>query len=181
VSHNTESASEKRRHFRVELKARVSVGPFDTPLDEDPVFALRTSHADVVESMLRIRPEAQPILADAIDNWVSYMGALLEVVGELAERQQVAERSVSLSEGGIGFFGTPPCTMGEQVPLIIRCTEDPSQRPIQVDGRLVRMDRQEDGEYLGFIFVEPPREVRRQLVELVFRIQRRQLRQRGTP
>jgi hypothetical protein len=181
VSHNKESASEKRRHFRVELKARVSIGPFDTPLDEDPVFALRTRHADVVESMLRVRPEAQPILADTIDHCVSYLGALLDVVGELAERQQVAERSVSLSEGGIGFFGTPPCTMGEEVPLIIRCSEDPSQRPIQVGGRLVRLERQEDGEYLGFTFVEPPREVRRQLVELVFRIQRRQLRQKGTP
>jgi hypothetical protein len=43
------------------------------------------------------------------------------------------------------------------------------------------MERQEDGEYLGFIFVDPPREVRRQLVELVFRIQRRQLRQRSIP
>ncbi len=180
MSQTTQSASEKRRHFRVDLKARISVGPFDTPLDEDPVFALRNRHADVVESMLRIRPEAQPILTEAIDQTVAYMGALLDVVGALAERQQVAERSVSLSEGGIGFFGTPPCASGEQVPLIIRCTEDPSQRPIQVDARLVRTERLEDGEYLGFTFVEPPREVRRQLVELVFRIQRRQLRQRGS-
>jgi len=179
VSSNTESASEKRRHFRVSLKARVSVGPFDTPLDEDPLFALRTRHADMVESILRIRPEAQPVLTEALDSCVEYMGSLLEVVGQLAERQQVAERDVSLSEGGVGFYGQAPCEVGEQVPLIIRCTDDPSQRPVQVEGRLVRRQNLEDGQFLGFTFVDPPKSVKRQLVDLVFRIQRQQLRARS--
>lgn len=178
MSSNTESTSEKRRHFRVSLMARVSVGPFDTPLDEDPLFALRTRHADMVESVLRIRPDAQPVLAEALDHCVGYMGALLEVVGDLAERQKVAEREVSLSEGGVGFYGTAPCDVGEQVPLIIRCSEDPSQRPIQVEGRLVRSQQLVDGWFLGFAFVDPSKSVKRQLVELVFRIQRRQLRAR---
>ena len=179
MSSNTQSASEKRRHFRVTLKARVSIGPFDTPLDEDPLFAMRTRHADVVESILRIRPDAQPVLAEALDACVGYLGSLLEVVGQLAERQQAAERDVSLSEGGVGFYGQAPCEVGEQVPLIIRCTEDPSQRPIQVEGRLVRSQDLEDGPFLGFTFVDPSKSVKRQLVDLVFRIQRRQLRERS--
>ena len=180
------SDDERRKHFRVKLDAKVAIGPFRMRLEDDAGFAFRMRHADAVDSLLTVRHEAEPVLAVAVDRGVEYMVTLLDlVVGQLDGRTyedhevsvHLDNREISLSEGGIGTVGTPPCDVGGEVPLVLIAIDHPSRRPIAANVRLVRTTQVEDDTYLGFEFLDLGREARQHLIEMVFRTQRRLLRE----
>ena len=177
---------ERRRHFRVMVQARVAMGPFQTPVGDDPFFVLRERHADFVDSLLAVRREAEPVLIDAVDRSLDYFVQLLDLLaGQLATRPYedrelsvaLEDREISLSEGGVGMTGEPPCGIGEQVHVVLIASDSPAQRPLQVSLKLVRITDGGDRTSLGFEFVDLDRTVRRHLVDLVFRTQRRKIRQ----
>jgi len=178
--------NERRRHFRVKLEAKVAIGPFRTQPQDDPGFAMRVKHADAVDRLLAVRKEAEPVLADAVDAGIEYMLALLDLVvsdhdQRFYEKRELSlsfdDREISLSEGGIGLVGEPPCEVGAELPAVIIGMDLPSRRPLLTTLRLVRVQETAEVTYLGFEFVEPDRAVRRHLVDLVFRAQRRQIRE----
>lgn len=177
---------ERRKFYRVRLAVQMALGPSRLQLTDDPAFALRMRHADLVDAVLEMRKVAEPELIDSVDRGIDYLLALQDLVtGALdarpyEERQlslTLDQREISLSEGGIGYEGEAPCELGEELTAVIITTDQPSRRPIPVRVRLVRRQDMNDRTYLGFEFVEVPREVQGHLVDLVFREQRRQIRE----
>jgi hypothetical protein len=184
-SANSKAPEERRRHFRVMVQARVAVGPFSTPVQDDAFFALRERHADFVDSLLAVRREAEPVLVDAVDRSLDYFVHLLDLLaGQFDTRPYedrelsvaLEDREISLSEGGLGFDGEPPCGIGERLPVVLIASDHPAQRPLQVTLKLVRIQEAAERTILGFEFVDVDRSVRRHLVDLVFRAQRRKIR-----
>ena len=178
--------NERRRHFRVRLEAKVAIGPFRTRPEDDPGFALRVKHADAVDRLLLVRKEAEPVLVDAVDAGIDYMVALLDLVvadhdERFYENRELSlsfdDREISLSEGGIGLVGEPPCELGAELPVVIIVTDLPSRRPLSAVIRLVRVQETDEITYLGFEFVDLDRRVQQHMVDLVFRAQRRQIRE----
>ena len=177
---------ERRKYYRVRLAAQLALGPSRLELMDDPAFALRMRHADLVDSVLEMRKVAEPELVESVDRGIDYLLALQDLVtGSLdarpyEERQlslTLDQREISLSEGGIGFEGEPPCELGEALTAVVVTKDHPSRRPIPLRVRLVRRQDVGDRTFLGFEFVEVPRDVQRHLVDLVFREQRRQIRE----
>ena len=178
--------NERRKHFRVRLEARVAIGPFRTQPEDDPGFALRLKHADAVDRLLVVRAEAEPVLVDAVDAGIDYMVALLDLVvadhdERFYENRELSlsfdEREISLSEGGFGMVGEPPCEVGAELPVVLIITDHPSRRPLLSVIRLVRLQETDEVTYLGFEFVGLDRGMHKHLVDLVFRVQRRQIRE----
>jgi hypothetical protein len=180
------SDRERRKFYRVRLAAQLALGPSRMQLMDDPAFAVRLRHADLVDSVLEMRKVAEPELVDSVDRGIDYLLALQDLVtGSLDTRPYedrelsltLDQREISLSEGGLGFEGQPPCELGEELTAVLVTTDHPSRRPIPLRVRLVRRQDVGDRTYLGFEFAEVPGSVQRHLVDLVFREQRRQLRE----
>ena len=177
---------ERRRHFRVKMDVELAIGPGRMSLLDDPAFALRMKHADTVDSLLEVHKAAEPVLAEAVDRGIEYLLALQDLLASRLEKLAFEEkqvsmtldrREISLSEGGIGLTGEPFCDLGEERTAVIVARDHPSRRPIPARVRLVRIQVLGDRTYLGFEFVEMDPGVQRQLVEMLFRAQRKQIRE----
>jgi len=177
---------DRRKFFRVRMSAQMALGPRRLDLLEDPGFALRVKHADLVDSLLELRKEAENVLVDSVDKGVEYLLALQDLAAGSLDTRAFEERKlsvvldhreISLSEGGVGFEGVAPCELGEELTAVIIDMAHPSRRPIPVRVRLVRRQDIGDRSYLGFEFLDVPSDVQRHLVEMVFAEQRRQIRE----
>lgn len=178
--------SDRRKFFRVRMSTQMALGPIRMELLDDPGFAVRVKHADLVDSLLELRKVAEDVLVQSLDRGIEYLLALQDVAAGSLDTRPFEERKlsvildhreISLSEGGVGFVGEAPCELGEERTAVIINNGHPSRRPIPVRVRLVR--RQDIGErtYVGFEFVDVPQHVQRQLVDMVFSEQRRQIRE----
>ena len=180
------SVSERRQHFRVNVKAKISMGEWAEAATDDTSYQLRLKHAELVDSLLRLKRDAAPGQLDTIERGVAYMRLLHEfVLAELDARLFVdrevslgiLDSEVSLSEGGIGFNCVPPCRTGEDVWMVIIGHDDPTQRPVRTRAKLVRLEKSSDLPFAGFQFVDLPEAGRRHLVALVMSAQRRAIRE----
>jgi len=177
---------ERRRHFRVKMDVELAIGSGRLSLLDDPAFTLRLKHADTVDSLLEVHKAAEPVLAEAVDKAIEYLLALQDLLASRLEKLAFEEheiqmtldrREISLSEGGFGLAGEPFCALGEERTAVIVARDHPSRRPVPARIRLVRIQDLGDQTYLGFEFVDLTEGVRRQMVEMLFQAQRKQIRE----
>jgi len=131
---------------------------------------LQERQTGLIRSLRVVQQRGDVAQAEAIDQVVGYLGVLMSLMRETRSTWDVETHTVSLSEGGIGFHGEPPCAVGEAVPVLILCERDPAWSPIEVEARLVRVQEGLGAEapYLGFEFHDLGERERRQLVDIVY-------------